>query len=158
MSPGSLFLVCFLTVAPLVLGAMPAAPARTGTLAGSTMVVEPSSASLAGGKAQLTTSALRRAGGKYIGDYQLKVVPYFYKNETGTLAIAVNDQTMSQLTAGLPVSFAGSAMSTGAKKRRAVTVKAIPSTVGSPKGTLIMAIATENGELRFRSAYVLSGD
>jgi hypothetical protein len=121
-------------------------------------VVEPSSASLAGGKARLTISALRRAAAKYIGDYQLKVVPYFFKNETGTLSIVVNDQTMGRLTAGLPVSFAGSAATDGAKKRRGVTVKAIPSAAGSLKGAIIMSIATENGDLLFRSAYVLSGN
>jgi hypothetical protein len=122
------------------------------------MVVEPSSASLAGGKARLTVSALRRAGGKYLGEYQLKVVPYFTKNETGTLSIAVNDETMRKLAGGIPVSFTGSAATTGAKKTRPVTVKAIPSGIGSAQGALDMAIATENGELRFRSAYALSGD
>jgi hypothetical protein len=145
-------------LAPGLLAATPSTFSSTAAPAGSTMVVEPSSASLAGGKARLTISALRRAAAKYIGDYQLKVVPYFFKNETGTLSIVVNDQTMGRLTAGLPVSFAGSAATDGAKKRRGVTVKAIPSAAGSLKGAIIMSIATENGDLLFRSAYVLSGN
>jgi hypothetical protein len=158
MSPRPLLLSSLLILTPALPAATPAPPPPIAARAASTMVVEPSSASLAGGKARLTVSALRRAAGKYLGDYQLKVVPYFYKNETGTLAIAVNDETMNKLATGLPVSFAGSAATTGAKKTRPVTVKAIPSAVGSPKGTLLMAIATENGELLFRSAYALSGD
>jgi hypothetical protein len=161
MSPTPLLLSLLLTLAAGSPAAMPSAadgPAPVAARAGSTMVVEPSSADLAGGKARLTTTALRRDGARYIGNYQLKVVPYFFKNETGTLSIAVNDSTLGKLIAGLPVSFAGSAATNGAKKRRAVTVKAIPAAAGSPKGTLIMAIATENGELLFRSAYALSGE
>jgi hypothetical protein len=153
-----LLLSLLLTLAPGLFAAMPFAPAPVAARAGSTMVVEPSSASLAGGKARLTTSALRRSGGKYLGDYQLKVIPYFYKNETGTLSIAVNDETMSRLCGGLPVSFAGNATTSGAKKTRSVTVKAIPAAAGSANGTLVMTIATENGALVFRAGYVLSGD
>jgi hypothetical protein len=161
MTPTPLLLSLLLILAPGSPAATPLTPATLPPIAartGSTMIVEPSSASLAGGKARLTTSALRRSGAKYVGDYQLKVVPYFYKSETGTLAIAVNDQTINKLSAGLPVSFAGSAATTGTKKSRTVTVKAIPAAPGSPKGTLLMAIATENGELLFRSSYILSGD
>lgn len=128
------------------------------SLAGaSKMVLEPSAASLAGGKAKLTTSALRRQAGRYIGDYQLKVFPYAFKNETGSLSIGVSDESVRKLAAGLPVSFTGTAVSTGAKKTRPVTVLATPAAVGVAKGKLTISIATENGALVFAPAYTLTG-
>ena len=121
------------------------------------MILEPSAASLAGGKARLTTSALRIQGGRYIGDYQLKVFPYAFKNETGSLSIGVSDESLRKLAAGLPVSFTGTAVTSGSGKTRPVTVLATPTTRGVTKGKLTISIATENGALVFAPAYTLTG-
>lgn len=123
----------------------------------SKMVLEPSAASLAGGKARLTTSALRRQAGRYIGNYQLKVFPYAFKNETGTLSIGVTDESLRKLAGGLPVSFTGTAVTTGSGKTRPVSVLATPL-AGARKGKLTISIATENGALVFAPAYTLTGD
>jgi hypothetical protein len=121
----------------------------------SKMAIAPTSASLAGGNAQLTTTALRRQAARYVGNYRLKVVPYFFKNETGTLSIAVSDESLRKLAMGTPVKLAGKAMSTGSEKTRAVRVKATPAGVGVAKGSLAISITTENGELVFATEYTL---
>lgn len=124
----------------------------------SRMVIQPSSASLAGGKARLTTTALHRKGAKYVGNYEIKVTPYFFKSESGTLSVAVTNASLSKLAAGSPVSFTGSAITSGTHERRGIMVKATPHGVGSPNGTLTIAIATENGELLFASSYALNSN
>ena len=48
------------------------------------LFIDPSSTSVRLGKATLIVGPLTRRGGNYIGDYQLKVRPYFFKSETGT--------------------------------------------------------------------------
>lgn len=121
------------------------------------IVIKSSSASLAGGKATLLASTLRRQEDKYIGSYQLKVTPYFFKSESGSLSVAVSDESLSKLAAGSPVSCAGMAVSAGSRKGRAITVKAIPASVGSRNGTLTIKIPTENGELLFTPSYALNG-
>jgi hypothetical protein len=82
----------------------------------SRMEIEPSSASLAGGKANLTTTALRREAAKYVGNYDIKVRPYFFKSEKGTLSFAVSDELLRKLAKGTVVDFAGSAVTTGSGK------------------------------------------
>src|SRR5688572_18351061 len=61
------------------------------------IVIEPSSASLTGGNATLTTTALNRKAGSFVGDYQLKVTPYFFKSEKGKLSIHVSDEMLRKL-------------------------------------------------------------
>ena len=122
------------------------------------MSLEPSAASLAGGKARLTTTALRRLAGRYVGNYQLKVFPYAFKNETGTLSIGVSDEAVRTLAAGTAVSFTGTAATTGTSKSRPVTILATPSGPGVPKGKMTISIATENGALVFAPAYTLTGE
>jgi hypothetical protein len=119
------------------------------------MTVEPSSASLSGGKARLTITGLRRQAGKYAGNYQLKVVPYFFKNESGTLSIGLSDESLNKLFAGSAVNLNGSAVTAGSRKTRAVTVKVTPAGIGTAKGSLAISIATENGPLLFVTAYTL---
>ena len=121
------------------------------------MVIEPSSATLAGGKARLTASALRRQAAMYLGNYQLKVFPYFFKSETGTLSIAVADASLRKLATGATVEFSGKAVTNGTGKTRAVRVKATPAGPDVPKGSLTISITTENGELVFATAYSLGG-
>lgn len=119
--------------------------------------IQPASASLAGGKARLTTTGLQRKGGKYAGNYQLNVVPYFFKSETGTLSMVVTDELLKKLIGGNTVSFAGKAVTTGTGKTRAVKVKATPTAADAAKGSMTISIPTENGELVFATQYTLGG-
>ena len=121
------------------------------------LTVAPSSASLAGGKARLTTAELRRAAGKYTGEYQLKVVPYFFKSETGSLTITASDDSLKTLAAGTAVNFVGKAVTAGTGKTRSIKVKATPVGPNSTKGSIRISIPTVNGELVFESEYAFRG-
>ena len=123
----------------------------------SKLVLEASAASLAGGTARLTTTALRLQGGSYVGNYQLKVFPYSFKNETGTLSVIVSDESLRKLSAGKPVSFTGTAQTSGTGRSRAVSVIVTPAAAGRPTGKLTISVATENGALVFAPAYTLTG-
>ena len=115
------------------------------------LLVEPSSTSLAGGKARLIVTALHRQAGIYAGDYQLKVIPYFFKSEKGKLAMIITDQSLLKLTQNIPVEFTGKATTIGSKKTRAITAKATPS--APDRGALTISVVTENGALVFNTSY-----
>ena len=119
----------------------------------SRMEIEPCSATLAGGKAKLTTTSLRRGPAKYTGNYDIKVSPYFFKSENGTLSFDVSDESMRKLATGTTVDFAGRAVTNGTGKSRAVKVKLRPAGAGLANGNLTISIATTNGELVFKTAY-----
>jgi len=115
------------------------------------LFVEPSASSLAGGKARLTTSVLTPESGAYVGDYQLKVTPYFFKSEKGKISINASEHGLRKLTQNKPVAFTGKAVTDGTKKTRPIKVEATPS--GSDRGALIISIPTENGALVFETSY-----
>ena len=121
------------------------------------LTLVPSSTSLAGGKVRLTTTELQRAAGKYAGEYQLKVVPYFFKNETGSLTITASDEALRTLAAGTAVLFGGKAVTAGTGKTRSIKVKATPAGANALKGSITITIPTENGELVFESEYTFRG-
>src|ERR1700737_2323982 len=74
------------------------------------LFIDPSSASVAlRRKASLMVSPLTHRDGNYVGDYQLKVRPYFFKSEKGSLPLAASDDAVQKLQAGtanLPVNRA----------------------------------------------------
>ena len=123
----------------------------------SRMKIDPCSTSLAGGKAKLLTTALRRDAAKYVGNYDLKVSPYFFKNEKGTLSIDVSDEALRKLARGTVVDFAGRAVTSGTGKSRAVKVKVTPGGSGVANGNMTISIATTNGELVFSTEYAFFG-
>lgn len=123
----------------------------TRTPALSRILIEPSSASLTGGNARLTTTALSRKAGAYVGDYQLKVTPYFFKSEKGRLLINVSDASLRKLINGNAVEVTGKATTSGTAETRVISATATP--LGSDRGSLIVAIHTENGRLVFNSSY-----
>jgi hypothetical protein len=125
--------------------------------AASGMVLESSATSLAGGKVRLTTTALRWKAGRYIGNYELKVFPYAFKNETGTLSIGVSEDALRKLSAGTPLSLTGIAQTSGTGKTRPVSVIATPAAGGVRKGTLTISITTKNGVMVFSPGYTLTG-
>jgi hypothetical protein len=98
-------------------------------------------------------SGLTRDGGAFVGDYQIKVAPYFFKNETGKLTMLISDASLAKLTGNSAVEFTGRATTDGTNKSRPVRVKAVPTTrLG---GALMISVATENGALVFDTSYKL---
>jgi hypothetical protein len=53
--------------------------AKTSDPVARKLFIDPSSTSVALGKASLIVSPLTHRGGNYVGDYQLKVRPYFFR-------------------------------------------------------------------------------
>ena len=69
------------------------------------LFIDPSSTSVRLGKATLIVGPLTRRGGNYIGDYQLKVRPYFFKSETGTLVLGASEDFVRRLQSGRAIDF-----------------------------------------------------
>ena len=145
----------FLTA--LVICAFPGAPAPAASdpllSVAKSIAIEPCSASLAGGTVRLATTGLQRQAGRFTGNYELKVVPYFFKSENGTVSISVAEESLRKLAAGSTVNLAGKVVTSGSGKTRAIRVKATPTGVDAAKGTATISISTENGELVFATEY-----
>lgn len=104
-----------------------------------------------GGTAKLVVGTLSRNGLAYVGDYRIKVVPYFFKNETGKLSIKVPDVALDHMVSGAVTNFNGRATTNGSGLTRRVTAKAMPST--NDRGELTFTVVTENGPLVFNTSY-----
>lgn len=115
------------------------------------MFVDPSSTSLALGRASLTVSPLTYQKQTYAGDYQLKVVPFLYKSQAGKLSLAAPDDSVRRLAEGLAVEFIGEAVNQKDHKTKVVKGKITPIT--KDRGRVAFSIATENGELVFNTSY-----
>jgi hypothetical protein len=75
------------------------------------LFIDPSSTSVAlGGKASLIVSPLTHRNENYVGEYQLKVRPYFFKSEKGRLLLAAPADSVRKLRAGTVINFTGKAV------------------------------------------------
>ncbi len=117
----------------------------------SQLYIAPSSSKLAGGTAKLDAGPLRRDGSAYVGGYEIKVIPYFFKNETGRLFIHVPTEAFDHMVDGLPTSFTGRATTSRTGQTRKVTARATPS--ANDHGDLTFTVATDNGPLVFNTSY-----
>lgn len=138
----------------LVLGSGAVFP--SALLAGSgdaNLAVATSSSSLAGCTAKLIVGTLRREGDNYVGNYRLKVFPYFFKSEKGRLSIRVSKPTLRRIRRGRAIIFAGQASAEGTALTRKIAGKATPS--GKNAGALDFTITTENGPLVYKTSYRL---
>jgi len=115
------------------------------------LFIAPCSTSVSGGKASLKIGALSRQAQSYIGDYQFKVSPYFFKNEKGKLSIEVADDTLSKLASGMAVDFTGQATTSGSGNVRRIDGKATPD--GSARGAVKLWFMAGNKELVFNTSY-----
>jgi hypothetical protein len=116
-----------------------------------TLVIDPSSTSVALGKASLIVSPLTHRDGNYLGDYQLKVRPYFFKSEKGTLLLSASDDSVRKLQAGTAIDFTGKALTRKNGKTHVVLGKATPSS--GDRGSVTFSIITENGKMVFNASY-----
>src|ERR1044071_6386620 len=74
-----------------------------GALAHRVLRVDRCWTKVAGGKATLTVSPLRRIKDIFEGEFDMKVAPYFFKNDKGKLAIVVSDEAIAKVSAGTVV-------------------------------------------------------
>ena len=96
-------------------------------------------------------SPLTHRDGNYVGDYQLKVRPYFFKSEKGTLLLVASNDLVRQLQAGIAIDFTGKAVTRKDGKTHVVLGKATPSS--SDRGSVTFSIITENGKMVFKTSY-----
>ena len=95
----AVFVFQMLGVTSVVHAQRPDSTAGTSIAGTRRLFVNPSSASVALGKASLIVSPLTHRDGNYVGDYQLKVKPYFFKSEKGSLLLAASDDAVRKLQA-----------------------------------------------------------
>jgi hypothetical protein len=116
------------------------------------LVIDSSSMPIAGGKATLIIRALQRTNGVYAGDYEVKVFPYFLKNEKGTLAIAVSDESLTKLNRGEVVAIIGTATTSGKRgNRRHIDATATPININH--GSLRLWFMAGNRKMIFEPVY-----
>ena len=134
-----------------------AAPAPTNSAPASlTLMIEPSSMPVDAGEATLTIGALRRTGGVYTGDYKVTVFPYFLKNETGTLAIVVPDESLARINQGKVVAITGTATTSG-KGERSRLVEAVATPDDINHGNLKLWFMAGDRKMIFEPAYHFAG-
>jgi hypothetical protein len=117
------------------------------------LFIDPSSTSVAlGGKASLIVSPLTHRDGNYVGDYQLKVRPYFFKSEKGSLLLAAPDDSVRKLRAGTAINFTGKAVTRKDGRTHVVLGRATPSS--GDRGSVTFSIITDDdGKLVFKTSY-----
>ena len=116
------------------------------------LFIDPSSTSVRLGKATLIVSPLTRRGGNYIGDYQLKVRPYFFKSETGSLVLGASEDFVRRLQSGRVTDFTGKAVTREDGTTHLVLGRATP--LSGDRGTVTFSIVTEkNAKIIFKTSY-----
>ncbi|HEX4083973.1 MAG TPA: hypothetical protein VHY22_03600 [Chthoniobacteraceae bacterium] len=118
------------------------------------MLVEPSASAVMLGKAALTVSPLSYKDGVYIGTYQIKVTPYFFKSQKGPLVLQTPGDLALKLSQGISVAFTGKATNDADNTIKIVKGKATPS--NGERGAVTFSIVTDNGEMVFNTTYHLS--
>ena len=131
--------------------AQAAQPPKTSARITGSFFIDPTSTSIKGGKASLIVGALHRNAGTYIGDYRLKVSPYFFLSEEGTLSMIVSDESLRQLTQGIPVAVTGQATTEKSGKTRAVNAKLTPAV--KDRGSVTFSFTEMDTKLIFKTSY-----
>jgi hypothetical protein len=108
------------------------------------------------GKATLTIGALQRVGGVYTGDYKVTVFPYFLKNEKGTLAIVVPDESLAKINQGKVVAITGTATTSG-KSGSTRSIEAMATPVDINHGNLKLWFMAGDRKMIFEPAYHFAG-
>lgn len=121
------------------------------------LLVDSCSTPVAAGKATLIISPLQRTNDTFIGEYKLKVFPYFFKNEKGRLVIIVSDKTLAEAGPGKVVAITGTATSEG-KKGKQWPIQAIATPVDLDHGSLKLYFNAGSRKLIFNSTYHFSGN
>ena len=100
----------------------------------------------------MIVSPLTHRAGNYVGDYQLKVRPYFFKSEKGSLLLAASDDSVRKLQAGTAINFTGRAVTRKDGRIHVVRGRAAPSS--ADRGSVTFSIITDDdGKLVFNTSY-----
>jgi len=115
--------------------------------------VDRCSTRVAGGKATLTVSSLRRNKDVFEGEFNMKVAPYFFKSDNGTLTIVVDEAALAKVSAGAPVDVSGSATTIDGKKVVVRNFTALAKPVDAEHGTLTVWLTVDERKLVFETSY-----
>ena len=116
------------------------------------LFIYPSSTPVRFGKATLIVGPLKRREGNYVGDYQLKVRPYFFKSETGSLVLSASEDSVRRLQSGRAIDFTGKALTREDGTTHVVLGRATP--ISGDRGTVTFSIVTEkNAKIIFKTSY-----
>jgi hypothetical protein len=124
-----------------------------GSLAHRVLRVDRCWTKVAGGKATLTVSPLRRIKDIFEGEFDMKVAPYFFKNDKGKLAITVSDDLMAKVCAGSPVGIIGTATTKAGKGSVVRQINAEATPVDALHGMLKVWLTVDERELVFQTKY-----
>jgi hypothetical protein len=124
---------------------------KVGEAVNRRMFVDPSSTTVSHNKVRLIVGPLTHKGKFYAGSYWLKVFPYFFKSETGTLKLDTPDEAVRKFVEETEVKFTGKATNNKGGKTKVITGKATPS--DKDKGSLTFSLETDNGRMTFNTSY-----
>lgn len=148
------FPACLLLFAlPALRGAAAADPAMDARF--DTVSVASSTTSIYVGHVRLDLSPLRRQDGIYLANYEAKVSPFFFFDESGTLRIAVSDDDLRRLGQGETITFTGQAQSSGGATRH-IEGRAVPQDANGGK-IKVRVFVNRKIQLIFNSTYRLEG-
>jgi hypothetical protein len=107
--------------------AVQGAPTATNPVAGCrVLILENSTMPLTTARATLIVGPLTRTNGVYVGDFKVKVFPYYFKSDRGRLAINVPDQALAAMYRGESVAVTGTSTSTKTGSVRRIEITATP--------------------------------
>jgi hypothetical protein len=131
------------------------AVAATNNSAGPVLILENSTMPLPTAKATLIVGPLTRTNDLYVGDFKVKIFPYFFKNDWGRLAINVPDQALAAMNQGQPVAITGTSTSSKSGIVRHVEIMAMPK--GHDHGTVKLWFMAGGQKMIFNPAYHYAG-
>ena len=148
----AVFVFLILGVTSVIHAERPLSTAGTSSAGTLKLFIDPSSTPIAlRGKASLIVSTLTRRDGNYVGDYQLKVRPYFFKSEKGSLRLAASDDTVRKLQTGTAISFTSTAVTHKDGRTHIVLGRATPSS--RDRGSVTFSIVTDDAKIVFNTSY-----
>jgi hypothetical protein len=108
---------------------------------------------VAGGKATLTVGSLRRTKDAFEGDFDMKVAPYFFKNDKGKLAIRISKEAIARASAGSPIDLTGFATTMAGKNTVVRPFNALATPVDAEHGALKVWLTVDERKLVFETKY-----
>lgn len=117
------------------------------------LVIDRSFTRVSTAKATLIVQPLVRRGEIFVGDYEMKVTPYFFKSEGGKLEIHVPHESLAKAEKGIPVEITGTALTNGEKVKRKINALATPANKIS--GDLKIWFMADDRQLVFNTNYRL---
>ncbi len=144
--------ILFLLLLATSWGAAQTAPSATNFVVGDrVLILENSTMPLPTARATLIIGSLTRTNGVYVGDFRVKVFPYFFKSDWGRLAINVPDKEMAAVNQGKTTAITGTSTSTKNGVVRRIGITAMPK--DGDHGTVSLWFIVGDQKMIFNPAY-----